>query len=232
MTTVGSKSLLLSMPTETRVAQTVASLACAALRDDIQAHGRASLVTSASSDVEGILPFLFAETIDWTRVSVGLVASAVQTGAPSGASWVEIALRASAAGAAAFVPMGGRSCDPEVDTKLADDAYLTQLPFSFSLLTLEDDGSVPGWGDDHRRFSGETDQSVDWRSVEDATPGAYQLALTRAALSRSRRAALVLKGDVQCRAFELEMQQYIYQAPIRGIVEDLGARMFIFNSPG
>lgn len=232
MSTVGSKSLLINMPTETGIAQTVASLACAALRDDIQAYGRASLVTSTSSEVDAILPFMFAENVEWERVSVGLVSSAIQSGKLAGPSPIEAVLRATPAAAANFVPMGGQSCDPEVDAKLADDAYLTQLPFSFSLLTMEDDGQVPGWGDDYRRFSGETDRAVDWRSEADATPGSYQLALTRAALSRSRRAALVLVGDAQRSAFESEMQQLIYEAPIRGIVEDLGARMFIFCSPG
>lgn len=234
MSTVGSKNLLIKMSSETRTAQTVAALACAALRDDIQAFGRASLVTSANSEVDAILPFMFAENVEWERVSVGLVSSAIQSGRLAGPSPIETVMRTTPAAAANFVPMGGQSCDPEVDAKFADDAYLTQLPFSFSLLTMGDDGQVPGWGADsadHRRFSGETDRAVDWRSEADATPGSYQLALTRAALSRSRRAALVLVGDAQRRAFESEMQQLISEAPIRGIVEDLGARMFIFCSP-
>lgn len=233
MSSVQLQNLFISSSPGSYVAQTVASLACAALRDDIQVYGRASLVVSSTPAIKGVLRFLFSEALEWERVSIGVVSSAVEAGGFQDRSLVESLMDETPACAAQFVPLGGRSCDPEEDSKLADDAYLTLLPFSFSLLTMEDNGHILGWGvevAEYELFAGETDRAVDWRADDNSIPGSYYLALTRAALSRSRRAALILSSNEQDKRFEEIMQQTEVRAAVREVVDDLGARIVVFNS--
>lgn len=232
MPTLGSNCVMLDIPSRERAAQTVASLACAALRDDISSFGRASLALTLAPETEPILPLLFSETVDWARTSVGLVYETMRSGKSVEADTVRRLLKDSPSPRAEFLPLAEGIEAPDVEAKIADDSYLTHLPFSFALLSMGSGGQLRGWGSSAaaiRKFAGETDRAVEWH-CDAAAPTDYQFALTRAALSRSRRAALMLIGDDQRQEFLYAMRRPVKQAPLRGVIEDLGPRIFVFCS--
>jgi len=211
----------------------VAGFAADALRQEISDRGGASLFVSGGATPRGAFDRLSEASLDWARVTVGLVDERwVPPDHPeSNELLVRKHLLRSHAAKAAFLPMWTEAYDHDSAAMDRDVAYRAscQEP-TFVLLGMGADGHTASW------FPGMSELETvltppDGRSVMAVRATASEiprrLTLTGTVVNRARHAALLIFGKEKREVLEAALTSDPLVYPVRHALDGLGARLRI-----
>ena len=166
-----------------------------ALRDALDARGRAVLMLSGGSSPRPVHEALSEVDLDWERVHVGLVDDRVDR-AGSNADFVRETLLKNRASAATFHPM-------------KEGGYTDLMPADMCVMGMGSDGHTASWfpetKDLAKAMDVDTDEvviAVDSGSVPGAGEFRYRLTLTLPAVMQSRHILLFIPGAKKREVFE------------------------------
>ena len=166
-----------------------------ALRDALDARGRAVLMLSGGSSPRPVHEALSEVELDWSRVHVGLVDDRVDP-AGSNADFVRETLLKNRATAATFHPM-------------KEGGFADLMPADMCVMGMGSDGHTASWfpetKDLAKAMDVDTDEivvAVDSESVPGAGDYRYRLTLTLPAVMQSRNILLFIPGAKKREVFE------------------------------
>ena len=166
-----------------------------ALRDALDARGRAVILLSGGSSPRPVHEALSEVDLDWSRVHVGLVDDRVDP-AGSNADFVRETLLKNRAAAATFHPM-------------TEGGYADLMPADMCVMGMGTDGHTASWfpetEDLAKAMDPDTDEVVvhiDSESVPGAGEYRHRLTLTLPAVMASRHILLFIPGAKKREVFE------------------------------
>ncbi len=228
---------IIALESREAAALTAAHFAARALQADLNASGRAGLFVSGGSTPRDLFEVLSGVSLDWSRVTVGLVDERwVPPDHPeSNERLVRTHLLKDAAGSAGFLPMWTFADDHEAAAWERDGAYAPHCDAaSFVLLGMGNDAHVASWfpGSEalYNIVSPEGKRCVLAAEAEGAeTP--KRLTLTGPVIYRAKQAVLLVFGAEKRAVLDAAMDSDPMNCPVRFAIDGLGNRLSIVWAP-
>lgn len=229
----------MELKTRDEAAEVVANLIGDALEAEVQRKGKAVLLSSGGTTPKYTLVELSKRTLDWSRVSVGLVdeRNVDRQDDASNAGLLEEHLLQNEASDAQFFPMINHRGHAAELARLCDRTYVDLMPPTFALLGMGLDGHTASWfpgASNLARALEPTDETVvaiDAQGCPVAGEVTDRLTLTRSALSSAMHAALLIFGENKKQTLFEALSKPIQEAPIRAVAEDFGEKLTIAWAP-
>lgn len=210
------------------MAEAVADLAAEALREAVDARGRASLAVPGGATPRAFLAALGRRTLDWARVTVTLTDERwVPLSSPrSNQRLVMETLFAGAAAAARFVPLYGGTPEPAASLP-ATAASLERdaLPLDLAVFGMGADGHVASLLPDADRLAQALDPACPTPVLALRAPRVEEVRVTLTAppIRAARRRLLLIAGEEKRAALaRAEAERDPARAPVRLLLDAPG----------
>jgi 6-phosphogluconolactonase len=228
---------LTAFPGREEAAEAAAHLAADTLGAEISRRGAASLMVSGGSSPARMFERLSTETLDWKKVTVGLVDERwVAPDHPdSNERLVRTRLLKNAAERAAFLPMKTGHASPTEAVADRNAAYAPHCAsISFLLLGMGTDGHTASWFPGAANLAGiiAADGPQCVAAVEAPMAAVRQrMTLTGSAVIHANRALLLVFGAEKRSILENMAEADLMHCPVRFAIDGLGDRLSIFWAP-
>lgn len=228
---------LTAFPGREEAAEAAAHLAADTLGAEISRRGAASLMVSGGSSPARMFERLSTETLDWTKVTVGLVDERwVAPDHPdSNERLVRTRLLKNAAERAAFLPMKTGHASPSEAVADRNAAYAPHCAsISFLLLGMGTDGHTASWFPGAANLAAiiAADGAPCVAAVEAPIAAVRQrMTLTGSAVIHANRALLLVFGAEKRSILENMAEADPMNCPVRFAIDGLGDRLSIFWAP-
>ncbi len=212
-----------------------------ALRDAIEARGRASLMLSGGSTPEPIYDRLAHADLNWSKVTVGLVDERWVSPADSASNegLVRRSLLQGRAGDATFLPMkrdGERPSDAL--ERVATDYASAPRPFDAVVLGMGPDGHTASWFPGSRGLEAAINPEnpalvaqIDAAGCPVAGDHHLRMTLTLSAIAEARLGVLALFGDGKRRVLDKVGRSSALDLPVRAALEAMCGRLAVVWAP-
>ncbi len=218
-----------------------AELAALHLSRSIAKDGQASLMLSGGSSPGRMFSLLSEESLDWSRVTVGLVDERwVAPDHPeSNEKGVRDKLLKGPATAARFIPMKTEDANPADAVSNRTAAYAPFLsPASCILLGMGPDGHTASWFPGAKGLeaalypeSGASIAAIDAGNTPVAGEFYHRMTLTADPVCNAEAAILLIFGEDKRIVLEQSLKGDVRQYPVRRAIEGLGRRLSIIWAP-
>lgn len=228
---------LTAFPSREEASEAAAHLAADTLGAEISRTGGASLMVSGGSSPARMFEVLSSQTLDWDKVTVGLVDDRwVAPDHPeSNERLVRTRLLKNAAERAAFLPMKTGHASPSEAVADRNAAYAPHCAsISFLLLGMGTDGHTASW---FPRAANLADilspDGAECVAAVDAPMAAIpqRMTLTGLAVIHANRALLLVFGAEKRCILENMAEADPMNSPVRFAIDGLGDRLSIFWAP-
>ena len=228
---------LTAFPTREAASEAAARLAADTLGAEVTRRGAASLMVSGGSSPARMFERLSSETLDWAKVTVGLVDERwlASDHPDSNERLVRTQLLKNAAERASFLPMKTAHAHPSEAAEDRNAAYAPHCAsISFLLLGMGTDGHTASW---FPRAANLADilspDGAECVVAVDAPMAAIpqRMTLTGSAVIHANRALLLVFGTEKRSILENMAEADPMNCPVRFAVDGLGDRLSIFWAP-
>lgn len=206
------------------------------IENGLSQRGAASVAFSGGSTPAATYTLLSGKNADWKKVAVALVDERFvpPNNAASNQRFIERTLFKNNAAAATFHPMWSDGASLDEAAKRASENYRRLLPFDVALFGMGADAHTASWFPESKDLAAAT--ALNAPTVlgvhapgADGTP--ERLTLTKKAVEQTRQSILLLFGKEKKDVFVDAIGSDAPQAPVRILVDTLGATLTIIWAP-